>query len=138
MHCVLMMCALPMQPEIDYNKVLVVHNASSCTHPANYYNLMKTIVYPYWAADPPEHRLSKKNYKKVDHPTAFVPEDSLKFKVRHAGRHMSDMDRRNTKHRPYSDWWHLGFAYAWHIWSLCQQWIFATANCYGSPLHDLC
>ena len=87
-NCRKMTCALPMQPEIDYNKVLVVHNASSCTHPANYYHLMKTIVYPYWNADPPQHRLSKKNYKKVDHPTAFVPEDSLKFKVRHAGRHL--------------------------------------------------
>ena len=80
-----MMCVLLVQPEIDYNKVLVVHNASSCTHPANYYHLMKTIVYPYWAADPPEHRLSKKNYKTVDHPTAWVQEDSLKFKVGYSG-----------------------------------------------------
>lgn len=83
---ILLTCALLLQPELDFNKVLVVHNASSCTHPANYYHLMKTIVYPYWAADPPEHRLSKKNYKQVDHPTAWVPEDSFAFKVSHPGR----------------------------------------------------
>ena len=83
---ILLTHALLLQPEIDHNKVLVVHNASSCTHPANYYHLMKTIVYPYWAADPPEHRLSKKNYKPVDHHTAWVPEDSLAFKVGHLAR----------------------------------------------------
>ena len=83
---ILLTCVLLLQPELDFNKVLVVHNASSCTHPANYYHLMKTIVYPYWAKDPPEHRLSKKNYKKVDHPTAWVPEDSFAFKVGRPGR----------------------------------------------------
>ena len=71
-----------LQPELDTNKALVVHAASSCTYPANYYHLMRTIVFPYWNADPPEHRLSKKNYKSVDHPTAWVPEDSFAFKVR--------------------------------------------------------
>jgi len=70
-----------LQPELDTNKALVVHAASSCTYPANYYHLMRTIVFPYWNADPPEHRLSKKNYKSVDHPTAWVPEDSFAFKV---------------------------------------------------------
>ena len=60
----------------------MVHAATSCTHPANYYNLMRTIVHPYWSADPPDHRLSKKPYKTVDHHTAWVPEDSLVFKVR--------------------------------------------------------
>lgn len=70
-----------MQPELDFSKALVVHAATSCTHPADYYNLMRTIVHPYWAADPPEHRLSKKPYKTMDHHTAWVPEDSLVFKV---------------------------------------------------------
>ena len=73
-----------MQPESNYEKALVVHAASSCTYPADYYNLMKTIVHPYWAKDPPQHRLSNKEYKTVDHHTAWVPEESLVFKVSRA------------------------------------------------------
>ena len=42
---------------------------------------MSTLIHPYWAAEPPEHRLIKKPYKSLDHPTAFVPEHSLLFKV---------------------------------------------------------
>ena len=73
-----------MQPESNYEKALVVHAASSCTYPADYYNLMKTIVHPYWAKDPPQHRLSNKEYKTVDHHTAWVPEESFVFKVSRA------------------------------------------------------
>ncbi|EIE20590.1 hypothetical protein COCSUDRAFT_48572 [Coccomyxa subellipsoidea C-169] len=69
------------QPSLDPDNVLVVHAATSCTHPADYYNLMRTVVHPYWAADPPEHRLSSKPYKSLDHPTAVLPEDSLAFKA---------------------------------------------------------
>ena len=76
-----------MQPESNYEKALVVHAASSCTYPADYYNLMKTIVHPYWAKDPPQHRLSNKEYKTVDHHTAWVPEESLVFKVGRALPH---------------------------------------------------
>ncbi len=72
---------LCVQPRMDPNNVLVVHSATSCSHPADYYNLMRHVVHPYWAADPPEHRLSNKPYKSLDHPTAVLPEDSLAFKV---------------------------------------------------------
>ena len=70
-----------LQPSLDPNTALVVHAATSCTHPADYYNLMRHVVHPYWAADPPEHRLSSKPYKSIDHPTAVLPQDSLTFKV---------------------------------------------------------
>lgn len=71
-----------MQPSLDDKNALVVHSAVSTTHPPDYYDLMRKIVHPYWMADPPEHRLSNKPYKSLDHPTAVVPEDSLTFKVR--------------------------------------------------------
>ena len=60
----------------------MVHAASSCTNPCNYASLLREVVHPYWSADPPEHRLSNKAYKSLDHPTAFVPEKSLLFRVR--------------------------------------------------------
>ena len=62
--------------------MLVLHAASSTTNPCNYAHLLRNVVHPYWSADPPEHRLSNKAYKSVDHPTAFVPETSLVFKAR--------------------------------------------------------
>ena len=70
------------QPALRAGPTLVVHAASSCTNPCNYAHLLRHVVHPYWSADPPEHRLSNKAYKSMDHPTAFVPEKSMLFRVR--------------------------------------------------------
>ena len=60
---------------------LVLHSGSSCTHPFSYYTMHATVVYPFWAACPPDRRLCSKPYKPIDHPTNFVPERSLAFRV---------------------------------------------------------
>ena len=75
-------CHACAQPALQAGPTLVVHAASSCTNPCNYASLLREVVHPYWSADPPEHRLSNKAYKSLDHPTAFVPEKSLLFRVR--------------------------------------------------------
>ena len=60
---------------------LVLHSGSSCTHPFSYYTMHSSVVYPYWSACPPDRRLCSKPYKPIDHPTNFVPERSMLFRV---------------------------------------------------------
>ena len=61
--------------------VLVVHSACTCTNPAKYGELYQPVIHPYWSNDPPKHRLVNKPYKRIDDPKAFMPENTLLFKV---------------------------------------------------------
>ena len=63
-------------------RALVVHSGSSCTNPCSYFDLFTEVIHPFWSANPPERRLCNKPYKRIGHPTMFVPENSMLFKVR--------------------------------------------------------
>ena len=58
-----------------------MHSGSSCTNPYSYHDLYTNVIHPFWSADPPQRRLCSKPYKRIGHPTTFVPEDSMVFKV---------------------------------------------------------
>ena len=60
---------------------LVLHSGSSCTHPFSYYTMYASVIYPFWSACPPDRRLCSKPYKPINHPTNFVPERSMAFRV---------------------------------------------------------
>ncbi|BDA50523.1 probable fatty acyl-CoA reductase 1 [Coccomyxa sp. Obi] len=115
---VLMSAVALAQAGMDPNNVLVVHSATSCSHPADYYNLMRHVVHPYWAADPPEHRLSNKPYKSLDHPTAVLPEDSLAFKamrIKHGIRFkLMAAGLRMAGHKKVADM----IKSSWKVWKL--------------------
>jgi hypothetical protein len=44
--------------------------------------MFTSVIHPFWSANPPDRRLCNKPYKRIGHPTAFVPENSLLFKAR--------------------------------------------------------
>jgi hypothetical protein len=60
---------------------LIIHSASSCTNPASYSRVFDKHIFPYWDADPPEPRLTRKPYKHPDDPSVYVRDGGLLYWV---------------------------------------------------------
>ena len=60
---------------------LIVHAATSTTHPHANHEFINDVLHPFWRAHPPQFRLSSKPYKTTMDRNAILPEDSLTFRV---------------------------------------------------------
>ena len=65
----------------DPGAPFIVQAATSTTHPQAYYQLFEGHVLPFWQAQPPRQRLTKKPYKSIHDRNAVLREDSLTFQV---------------------------------------------------------
>ena len=70
-----------LQVGTDPGAPFIVHAATSATHPQAYYQLFEGHVLPFWQAQPPRQRLTKKPYKSIHDRNAVLREDSLTFQV---------------------------------------------------------
>lgn len=43
--------------------------------------MYEEVIWPYWALDPPSNRIVGGQYKPAKHPTTYLKEKSLLFKV---------------------------------------------------------
>ena len=60
---------------------LIVHAATSTTHPHANHEFINDVLHPFWRAHPPQFRLSSKPYKTTMDRNAILPEDSITFRV---------------------------------------------------------
>lgn len=66
---------------LQLEKPLIVHAATSTTHPRACFEIFDQYVRPFWQEHPPRYCLSAKPYKSVWDKNAVLPEESLTFKV---------------------------------------------------------
>ena len=79
--CIWELIAVLHQVGLRLEKPLIVHAATSTTHPRACFEIFDQYVRPFWQEHPPRYRLSAKPYKSVWDKNAVLPEDSLTFKV---------------------------------------------------------
>lgn len=55
---------LHVQNSWDRSQPLIVHAASSTSHPWSHFNIYKEVVYPYWSANPAKFRFNFGGYQR--------------------------------------------------------------------------